>query len=151
IKVMSPALGSTEKSLARFRREIDMLKQLEHPQIVKLYASGRVGKSPFFAMEYVEGESLDRVLARRGRMTWEEVVILGAQLCDALYHAHMKGIVHRDLKPSNLMILRDGSVKLMDFGIAKDLDEVGITDTNCTVGTASYMSPEQCKGDTNIN
>ena len=79
-------------------------------------------KSPFYAMEYIEGESLDRVLAQRGNSPWEEVVELGQQLCAALQHAHDKGIVHRDLKPSNLMILPDGTLKLTDFGIAKDLD-----------------------------
>ena len=73
-------------------------------------------------MEYIEGESLDHVMARRGRLTWEEVVDLGQQLCAALQHAHEQGIIHRDLKPSNLMILPDGTLKLTDFGIAKDLD-----------------------------
>ena len=93
---------------------------------------------------------LSTVMARRERLSWEEVVTLGQQLCAALQHAHEKGIIHRDLKPSNLMVLADGTVKLTDFGIAKDLDETGLTATNCTVGTASYMSPEQCKGEKNI-
>ncbi len=101
-------------------------------------------------MEYIEGESLDHVMARRGRMTWEEVVALGQQLCSALAHAHEQGIIHRDLKPSNIMVLADGTLKLTDFGIAKDLDMQGLTQTNCTVGTASYMSPEQCKGQTDL-
>ena len=98
-------------------------------------------------MEYVQGESLDRVMARRDRMSWEEVVDLGQQLCAALQHAHEKGIIHRDLKPSNLMILSDGTLKLTDFGIAKDIDVTGLTGANSTIGTAAYMSPEQCRGD----
>jgi serine/threonine-protein kinase len=101
-------------------------------------------------MEYVQGESLDRVMARRGRLTWEEVVDLGKQLCAALQHAHEQGIIHRDLKPSNLMVLPDGTVKLTDFGIAKDMDETRLTSANCTVGTASYMSPEQCRGERDL-
>jgi serine/threonine-protein kinase len=101
-------------------------------------------------MEYVEGESLDRVMARRGRISWEEVVAVTRQLCGALEHAHERGIVHRDLKPSNVMVLADGTVKLMDFGIAKDMDVTALTSANCTVGTASYMSPEQCRGERDL-
>jgi tRNA A-37 threonylcarbamoyl transferase component Bud32 len=150
IKLMSPSLGTNDTALQRFKRETDIIKQLDHPNIVRLVVSGRIGKNPFYAMEYVEGESLDRALARRGRYSWEEVVRIAIQLCEALYHAHQMGIVHRDLKPSNLMIMKDGTVKLMDFGIAKDLDQTALTETNRTVGTAAYMSPEQCRGDKTI-
>ena len=101
-------------------------------------------------MEYVEGHPLDAIMRRRGRLGWEDVVRLGQQLCAALEHAHGKGIVHRDLKPSNVMVLKDGTVKLTDFGIAKDLDRTALTEANCTVGTAAYMSPEQCKGATPV-
>src|SRR5947209_4861095 len=89
-------------------------------------------------------------MARRVCMTWEEVVEVGQQLCAALQHAHEAGIVHRDLKPSNLMILHDGTLKLTDFGIAKDLDVTGLTGANCTIGTAAYMSPEQCRGEPDL-
>lgn len=150
IKVMAPGIGSNETALARFEREAAILKQLKHPHIVRLLATGRYKNSPFYAMEYIEGESLDKVMLRRGRLSWEEVVEIGQQLCGALQHAHDQGIIHRDLKPSNLMVLADGTIKLTDFGIAKDLGSTGLTATNCTVGTASYMSPEQCKGDRNI-
>jgi serine/threonine-protein kinase len=150
IKIMSPSLGSNATALARFEREGEILKQLKHPNIVRLYATGKYHGSPFYAMEYVEGESLDQVMARRGRMTWEEVVALGKQLCAALQHAHEQGIIHRDLKPSNLMVLPDGTIKLTDFGIAKDLDVTQLTSANCTVGTAAYMSPEQCRGERDL-
>src|SRR5262245_20152291 len=136
IKVVAPGLGSSEKAMARFRREAAILKQLRHPNIVHLVATGKFGGTPFYAMEYVDGESLDRVMTRRGRLSWEEVVDIGRQLCDALKHAHEKGIVHRDLKPSNVMVLPDGTVKLTDFGIAKDPDQTALTSANCTVGTA---------------
>jgi serine/threonine-protein kinase len=101
-------------------------------------------------MEFIEGEPMDKILQRRGRHTWEEVVEFGKQICAALNHAHQRGIVHRDLKPSNLMLMPDGVLKLTDFGIAKDLDVTQLTSANCTVGTAAYMSPEQCKGERNL-
>jgi eukaryotic-like serine/threonine-protein kinase len=150
VKVMSPGMGSSPSALARFEREAAILKQLNHPNIVRFYGAGKAQGVRFYAMEYIEGESLDHVMARRGRMTWEEVVDLGQQLCGALQHAHEKGVIHRDLKPSNLMVCTDGTLKLTDFGIAKDLDVTALTEANCTVGTAAYMSPEQCKGEKDL-
>jgi serine/threonine-protein kinase len=151
IKVMSPGVGSTNpNAVKRFERESAVLKQMKHPHIVRVYAIGKERGIRYFAMELIDGESLDKVLARRSRLSWEEVVDLGKQLCSALQHAHEHGIVHRDLKPSNLMILRDGTLKLTDFGIAKDLDETALTSANCTVGTAAYMSPEQCRGERDL-
>lgn len=146
IKLMSLALGSSETAVNRFVREVAILRQLDHPNIVKYKGSGRYHGSPFYIMEYVEGESLDHILHRRKRLSWEEVVDLGIPLCAGLQHAHDQGIIHRDLKPSNLMILADGTVKLTDFGIAKDTDVTALTAANSTVGTAAYMSPEQCRG-----
>jgi serine/threonine-protein kinase len=151
LKFLSPSLGANAGALARFEREADVLKQLKHPNIIRLFGHGKFKGSPYYAMEYVEGESLEQVLSRRVRLSWEEVVALGQQLCAALQHAHEQGIVHRDLKPSNLMVLPDGTLKLTDFGIAKDLDVTQLTSANCTVGTAAYMSPEQCRGDRNLS
>jgi serine/threonine-protein kinase len=151
IKIVAPGLAGNKAAMDRFKREAEILKQLRHPNIVRLVATGKFSGTPFYAMEYVEGESLDHVMARRGRISWEELVIYGQQLCDALKHAHDTGIVHRDLKPSNIMVLPDGTLKLTDFGIAKDLDSTALTSANCTVGTASYMSPEQCRGERNLS
>ncbi len=150
LKVIAFGLVGNETALARFEREGEILKQLRHPNIVRLFATGRYRNTPFFAMEYIDGESLDRIQTRRDRFSWEEVVQMGTQLCDALQHAHEKGIIHRDLKPSNLMLLKDGQVKLTDFGIAKDTDVTALTAANSTIGTAAYMSPEQCKGERNL-
>lgn len=150
IKIIAAGLASNNNALARFKRETAILKQLDHPHIVKLLASGKMQGTPFYVMEYIEGESLDRVMERRGRITWEELITLGQQLCAALQHAHELGIIHRDLKPSNLMVLKDGSIKLTDFGIAKDIDVTALTGANSTVGTAAYMSPEQCRGSREI-
>ncbi len=151
LKFMSPNMSSNSNAAERFEREFDILKQLRHPNIVRLIATGKYQKLRFYAMEFIEGESLDRVLVRRGRLPWQEVVALGKQLCSALQHAHQQGIIHRDLKPSNLMIAKDGTLKLTDFGIAKDLDVTQLTATNSTVGTAAYMSPEQCRGERNLS
>lgn len=154
LKVIAFGLSGNESALARFDREANILKQLRHPNIVRLIATGRYRGTPFFAMEYVEGQSLDRVLLdrinstnARAPFTWEEIVDMGRPLCDALQHAHDKGIIHRDLKPSNLMMTVEGIVKLTDFGIAKDVDVTALTGANNTIGTAAYMSPEQCKGE----
>jgi serine/threonine-protein kinase len=150
LKIMAPGVSS-ETAQARFEREGEILKQLDHPNIVRLFGVGRSHGMRYYAMEYIKGEPLDKVLQRRGKLTWEEVVALGQQLCAALQHAHEQGIIHRDIKPSNLMLLSDGTVKLTDFGIAKDLDVTQLTAANCTVGTAAYMSPEQCRGDKDMN
>ena len=150
IKVIAFGLLGNETAVERFEREALILKQFKHPNIVRFSGTGSYKKTPFFVMEYVEGESLDKVLARR-TFSWEEVVVLGRQLCAALQHAHERGIVHRDLKPSNLMMLSDGTLKLTDFGIAKDPDLTALTGQNCTVGTAAYMSPEQCRGEKTVS
>ena len=151
IKVVAPGLAANANALKRFKRETSILKQMDHPNIVKLIASGKVHGTPFYVMEYVEGESLDHVMERRGRITWEELIPMGQQLCGALQHAHDLGIIHRDLKPANLMVLKDGTVKLADFGIAKDIDVTALTAANSTVGTCAYMSPEQCRGSVDIS
>ena len=146
LKVVSLGLLGNEGAMKRFDRESAILQQLRHPHIVRLYATGRYRGTPYIAMEFVDGEPLDRALARRGRLGWEEVLGYTKQLCEALHHAHQKGIIHRDLKPSNLMITPDGTLKLADFGIAKDADVTALTGANSTIGTAAYMSPEQCRG-----
>lgn len=152
LKVVALGLLGNEGAMARFEREANILKQLRHPHIVRLIAHGKINKqNPYIAMEYIDGEALDRVLSRKGKLTWEEVLGYGKQLCEALQYAHDKGIIHRDLKPSNLMVTHDGTLKLTDFGIAKDTDVTALTGANSTIGTAAYMSPEQCKGDKNLS
>jgi tRNA A-37 threonylcarbamoyl transferase component Bud32 len=151
VKIMAPGLVGNKRSRDRFERESNILQHLKHPNIVRMYGHSKANAAvSYYAMEYIEGETLGDVLERRERMSWEEVVTLGTQLCSALQHAHEKGIIHRDLKPSNLMVLPNGTLKLTDFGIAKDTEKEGLTSANCTVGTAAYMSPEQCRGERDL-
>ncbi len=149
VKVLSSDFapqGGKSKLRDRFEREAKILEQFRHPGIVRFLAVGRFRGTSYFAMEYVEGETLERVIQEREALPWREVVELGIQICDALQYAHDRGIVHRDLKPSNLMVTADGKVKLTDFGIAKDLDATALTATGRTLGTAAYMAPEQIRG-----
>lgn len=146
IKFIAPGLGENDRIYQRFEREAKVLQQLKHPNIVRRIGTGKYHKTPFFIMEYVDGKTLAQVLEERGKLPWDEVIEIGKQIASALYHAHCLGIIHRDLKPSNLMLTREGRIKLTDFGIAKDLDAEALTSVGCTVGTAAYMSPEQCQG-----
>src|SRR5260370_10936841 len=150
VKMIGAGLHSNPGAMARFQRDCEFLKKLRHPNIVRLYATGNYQKTPFYVMEFIAGETLQDVLARRGRFSWEDVVDLGKQVCSALQHAHHQGVIHRDLKPSNIMLTPDGKIKLTDFGIAKGFEGTQLTSTNHSVGTAAYMSPEQCRGEKTI-
>ncbi|MGZ3356188.1 MAG: serine/threonine protein kinase, partial [Isosphaeraceae bacterium] len=147
VKIVHGELAQKGKVFERFEREAEILKQFRHPNIVRWLAWGRFKGTSYFAMEYVEGVTLECLLQDRGELPWREVVDLTIQLCDALQYAHDKSVVHRDLKPSNLMITVDGKLKLTDFGIAKDLERTTqLTAPGRTLGTAAYMAPEQIRG-----
>ena len=146
LKVLSPAVSNEQSIVARFDREISILKKLRHENIVKYYGSGRHNKQQYYAMEYVEGQSLEELLKQKKRIGWEDALDYAIQTCHALEYAHERGIIHRDLKPGNLFLRRDGVLKLGDFGIARDTQDVGLTQAGRTVGTYSYMAPEQIVG-----
>src|SRR5262245_37061649 len=129
LKIIATGLEGDLLTLGRFEREIAILKKLSHPNIVRYYGNGRIAGKPFYAMEFIEGETLETVMHRRGRFSWEEVVTLGQQMCAALQYAHQLGIIHRDLKPANVMLTADGQVKLTDFGIAKATNVEQLTAT----------------------
>ena len=151
IKVISMEQMGKGKSSQRFIREAEILEQFRHPNIVRYMGRGRSGGTYYYAMEYISGPTLDKVLRERGMLPWREVVAVGVQLCEALHYAHERGVVHRDLKPSNLMLTETGQLKLTDFGIAKDLDATALTGTGRTLGTATYMAPEQIRGTPEIS
>ncbi|MBW3542518.1 MAG: protein kinase [Planctomycetes bacterium] len=146
IKVLPPALAREPGFVARFNREIEALRQLSNPHVVELYEHGEADGTYFYAMEYVEGETLTTRLRRDRRIPWREVVEIAIQMCGALKAAHDAGIIHRDLKPSNLILSTDGTVKLMDFGVAQLFAAGRLTRTGSVIGTAEYMSPEQAGG-----
>jgi eukaryotic-like serine/threonine-protein kinase len=152
IKVISDGQIGKGKALERFKREATILKQFRHPNIVRFIGEGKTRSGTvYYAMEYIKGPTLDKVLSQRDSLPWREVVALGIQLCDALHYAHEHGVVHRDLKPANLMLNESGQLKLTDFGIAKDLDATALTGTGRTLGTATYMAPEQIRGTPDIS
>lgn len=141
-------LQSTKNELVveRFVLEGQAAARLgKHPNIVGVFDAGVIDGTAYIAMEYVEGEPLDAILAERGRLPEAEVLAIGEQVARALAHAHRHGIVHRDMKPGNIMIDRTGTPQILDFGLAKDL---GVTDSAMSVaghimGTPNYMPPEQ--------
>jgi serine/threonine-protein kinase len=146
IKVLPPSLAREPGFIERFKREIASIEQLKSPHIVEFFESGNDGETYFYSMEYVDGETLTQRLKRDKRIPWPEVIDLSLQICRALKAAHNCGIIHRDLKPSNLMISKDGTMKLTDFGVAQVFASQKLTITGGIVGTAEYMSPEQAKG-----
>ena len=146
VKVLPPMLAREAGFLARFSREIDALKKLHHPHVVELYDSGTDGETSYYAMEYVDGQTLMDRLKEEKRIDWPEVINLSVQICGALKAAHNAGIVHRDLKPSNLLLTAEGDIKLTDFGVAQVFAASRLTVTDGVIGTAEYMSPEQAAG-----
>jgi serine/threonine protein kinase len=146
LKVLNPQLLDSASATERFLAEARVSCKLSHPNIVRVYDVGAWGKHYYFTMERLRGRSLRQLLQERTRqhepLALDEVVRIGAQLVDALDYAH-RYIVHRDLKPENVWLEDDGTVKLMDFGIARVATQADMTMTGMTLGTANYMAPEQ--------
>ena len=144
IKVLALHLAEEVDLRIRFLDEARILARLDHPNIVMLHNFKQEGERMLIIMQYVDGESLDRIIERDGPMDSEKAVLLFTPLADALHHAQENGIIHRDLKPSNILINKAGKPRLTDFGIAK-LKEGGanLTRTGTRVGTSWFMSPEQ--------
>jgi serine/threonine protein kinase len=131
--------------LARFKREAQSAGRLTHPNIVTIYEYGEEAGTPYIAMEFISGQDLGQQLNGGLRFTFDKVEKIMTQLLGALTSAHENGVVHRDLKPSNLFLLQDGSLKVVDFGIAW-VESSDLTDSGTMLGTPAYMSPEQCLG-----
>ena len=146
IKVLPASMAREPGFVARFNREIDAMRQLDSPNIVKLFDSGEDRGTYYYAMEYVAGENLADRLRREKRISWRETIDIAVQVCRALKAAHNSGIIHRDIKPSNLILNNSGAVKLADFGVAQVFATSRLTVTGGVIGTAEYMSPEQAVG-----
>ena len=143
---MLPGDVTDKVALARFERELDVLKNLKHPNIVRCFGGVSEDKQRFYAMELVSGGSLEDELQRRGKFSFEQVVAYGLQMCAALDCSHKSGVVHRDIKPSNFLIGNDKQLKLSDFGLASVSASRRITAAGKTAGTLLYMAPEQIRG-----
>jgi serine/threonine protein kinase len=148
LKVIHTALAGDDEFVQRFVREARAINRLDHPGIVRVFDFGRLRDGRFYlAMKFVEGESLDDLLARTGTLPLPQVVDILAQLADAIGHAHARGVIHRDLKPQNLLLSGE-RLMVLDFGIAKILrdDPMRLSSTGQVLGTPSYMAPEQLRG-----
>ena len=146
LKVLPSELESDETAVRRFRQEGETAARLKHDNIVSVY-DAHVDEPPYYiAMEFLEGRSLESILAERGRLEPEEAVQIIAQVCAGLDHAHERGIVHRDIKPANIMVDESGKATITDFGIARATDQTRLTATGAVFGSPDYMSPEQAKG-----
>jgi len=142
MKILLPNLESDPELMDRFLREIKVQASLDHPNIAALHTAQRVGNQLLMFMEYVEGEPLESVL-KRGPVPVAQGVDYISQVAAALAYAHARGVIHRDIKPANMMLMPDGTVKLMDFGIAKAAADRRLTQTGRTVGSLYYMSPSR--------
>ena len=155
LKVLSPELAEKKEFLERFQAEAQSSAVLSHPNITTICDVGETDGVQFIAFEYVEGETLDELLVRRGGLPLEEVLGIAIPVANAIFHAHQQGIVHRDLKPANILIANDGAPKVLDFGLAKMIPSIvdteartvyRLTQVGMVVGTIEYMSPEQALG-----
>ncbi|WP_433341826.1 protein kinase domain-containing protein [Micromonospora sp. CA-111912] len=151
VKVLLPALVSDPDFIARFRTEARIMAALRHPGIVQVYDCGEDdlpdgGRADYLVMEFVEGQPLSRRIEAAGQLDVAETMSIVAQAAQALHAAHLGGIVHRDVKPSNLLVQEDGTVVLVDFGVARSTNVTSITSADAVPGTALYMAPEQAAG-----
>lgn len=146
IKIIKDSTSLDPLNIARFQREARASAALRHKSIIEIYDVDEYQGKPYMVMEYVNGESLKELLKKRGTFTPVEACDILYQLSDALAHAHEHGVIHRDVKPQNVMIKKDGSIKLGDFGIALVNDAPHLTQKDIILGSVHYMSPEVAEG-----
>jgi serine/threonine protein kinase len=151
VKLIPNDITANSTILARFERELEVLKQLSHPNIVHCFGGSCESKQRFYAMEYVPGGTLADYLIEKGPLSWEVAIDFAIQMCEALQYAHERGVTHRDIKPGNFLRTKTGQLKLSDFGLASIVSQGRLTASGRTVGTILYMSPEQIRGETATN
>lgn len=154
LKILPEEFGHDVRFALRFTREARTLAKLSHPNIVSVYEFGKVEDTYFFLMEFVDGSTL-RDVVQAGQLSPQHALAIVPHLCDALQFAHDKGIIHRDIKPENILIARDGTVKIADFGLSRILggqnhDDL-LTGTHQVMGTPRYMAPEHLEGSRNVD
>ena len=146
LKILRDEFRTQPQIIARFKLEAKAFAQLDHPNIVRVYSVGTVGRIPYIAMEFIEGVSLSDMLTANGPIPWREALGIGAQVAGALACAHDALIIHRDIKPANIIIDKTGKAHVTDFGIAKILNESSqLTRDGMRLGTPQYMCPERCR------
>src|SRR5689334_18163598 len=150
IKVLREVYSTDPKFVTRFQREAKAASALQHPNIVQVYDYGQSDGNYFIVMELIDGTDLRRYLRSRGILATERAIIIAHDIALGLGAGHRRGIAHRDVKPQNVLVGRDGSIKLTDFGIAsvyKDINDERLTTTGMTLGTVQYYAPEQAQGE----
>ena len=147
VKILKKEFAENEEFLRRFRNESKAIALLSHPNIVKVYDVNFSDRLQYIVMEYIDGITLKEYIDAEHVLTWKDSVHFIIQVLRALQHAHDRGIVHRDIKPQNIMLFTDGTIKVMDFGIAKFAREDNGTQSDQAIGTVHYISPEQARGD----
>ncbi len=147
VKILKNEFAKSEDFLRRFRNESKAIALLSHKNIVKIYDVGFTEKIQYIVMEYIDGITLTEYIERQGVLKWQDAVHFTTQILRALQHAHDRGIVHRDIKSQNVMLLADGTIKVMDFGIAHFNRETDKTISEKAIGSVHYISPEQARGE----
>lgn len=147
LKIVPEYRSQDQQFIERFRREARIAARLRHPRIVSVHEVGTMGPFPYFSMDYIEGNTLRSVVERKRSLAQEDTISIVAEICRAVSHAHSKGIIHRDLKPENVMIDIEGDIFVMDFGLARAVEDAAMTQPGTIVGTPFYMSPEQLAGE----
>ena len=146
VKVMHREMSEQPEQLERFRREARAVAKLSHPNVVAVIDAGEDGGHPYIVFEYVEGENLKQRIKRLGPLDPQEALAYAIEIARGLTVAHARKMVHRDIKPQNVLIDAEGRAKVTDFGIARQLEQQGVTDTGRVLGTTDYVSPEQAMG-----
>src|SRR5262249_49372730 len=145
LKMMLLDFTMDQNARDRFQREARAVARLQHRNVVTIHELGEVDNTPYIVMEFLSGRDLDALLKTDAKLTLAQKLDVVIQLCDGLGYAHEQGIVHRDVKPGNVRVLEDGTVKILDFGIAK-FAQSSVTMSGTIMGTPSYMAPEQIMG-----
>jgi len=146
LKLLKPEIAADKDTIKRFSNELRFARKIVHKNVCRMYDLGEEKGTHFITMEYVSGEDLKIFIRRSGQLTVGKAIFIARQVCEGLAEAHRLGVVHRDLKPQNIMIDREGNARIMDFGIARSLETIGITESGMMIGTPQYMSPEQVEG-----
>ena len=146
LKLIRPHLAARAGGAQRFRRELALAREVTHPNVCRVHDLGEIDGILYISMEYVEGQTLDRLVHSVGHLSPRQAIALGRQICAGLQAVHERSIVHRDLKPGNIMIGRSGQALVMDFGMAYQHGDQRLTDAGVVLGTMAYLSPEQARG-----